>query len=723
MNGGPILERDMPRWRGRRYGIVALLFAVTFATGSPAAEPIPGTPEQQTPRQSAPRTAKEPQLPPRLRELGLEQLMNIEVTTVTRRESTVGESAAAVYVITQEDIRRSGATTIPELFRRVPGMDVARIDNDKWAISSRGFNDRYADLLLVQVDGRTVYNPLFAGVYWDSVVYPLEDIERIEVIRGPGASAWGANAVNGVINIITKSAKDTQGGLLSAGAGNMERGFGTVRYGGKLGNNAWFRMHGEGFDRLREQFSEGPINDKWYIGDAGARLDWKPDRNNAFFFDTQYLHSRTGESDIYPQLTPPFAFRDLEHNIYDAGYLLGRWTHTVSKDSRITLQAYWDHFVQRVEVLQQRLRWDTYNLDFQHELLLGERQKLVYGFGYRLVDAFLSKSESDNGFVFTWTRPRRDLQLFSAFVQDQIDIVKNKFSVLLGTKLEHNDFTGFEIQPTARLLWTPTSRQSAWLSVSRAVRTPSLVEDEVLLTLAPAATAPVPTFPRLTFNTGFKSEEVLAYELGYREQPSEEVSVDLAVFYNDYRRLRMGALDAPIPGPDGSLIVPLIFENRMRGETYGAELAADWRPTKWWRLYGTYTFLKMRLHADRALSENVITAAESSQGHSPQHQVYLQSSWDPGRNVEIDLIGRYVSRLTGLNPDNVPGFPSVINSYIAMDARLAWRPRKNLELSVVGQNLSDNHHPEFSSSPQGPLFRNPLAEIRRSVYGRVKWNF
>ncbi len=696
-------------------------FAVFLALMLMAAN-SPASPDKDSAQQNE-KSAGDTQLPSRLSQLGLEQLMNIEVTTVSRTESTVGRSAAAVYVITQEDIRRSGATTIAELLRRVPGMDMARINNDTWAISARGFNDQYADFLLVQVDGRTVYNPLFGGVYWDSVVYPLEDIERIEVIRGPGASVWGANAVNGVINIITKPAKETQGGFLATGGGNQELGFGTLRYGGKLGENAWYRVYGEGFDRLREQFPENTdTNDRWYNGDLGARVDLNPSINDAVRIDTQYVHSRAGQSYNYPQLAPPFSFQDLEYEITDAGHLLGKWTHTINKDSSLYLLAYWDHFGQKIENLAQYLRWDTYDVDFQHNFPIGDRQKFVYGFGYRLVDSSLENSQMDNGFIFTWDRPHRFTNLISAFVQDQIAAVKDKLRVTLGTKIEHNDFTGFEIQPTARLLWTPTALQSAWMAVSRAVRTPSLLEESILLTLAPVSVSPL-VFPRITFNTGFKSEEVIAYELGYRNQISKKFSVDTAAFYNDYQRLRVGVFESPSPGPGGSFIAPLFIENRMRGDTYGLEVAANWRPAKFWRLYVAYSFLKMRLHADPALAPDIIAAAESSQGHSPEHQVYVQSSWDLGREVKFDLMGRYVSRLTGFNPGNIPGFPNEIDQYIAVDTRLAWRPLKKWELSIVGQNLFDNHHPEFISSPQGPLLRTPVAEIRRSVYGMIKWNF
>src|SRR5437667_283469 len=373
-----------------------------------------------------------------LKKLSVEELMGVEVTTVSRRESTVGESPAAVFVITPEDIRRSGATTFPELFRMVPGMDVARIDNNKWAISARGFNDRFNGKLLVQVDGRTVYNPLSSGVYWDAVDYPLEDIERIEVIRGPGASVWGANAVNGIINIITKAAKDTQGGIFSGGGGTEERGFGAFRYGGTIGSDLYYRVYGKGFSRDRQFLRVGNPNDRWWGASGGLRLDWQ----------------------------------------------------------------------------------------------VGERDSVTFQ------GDFLGPSTSDGGFGVSFPpSPHRRPQLFSAFVQDQLTLVEDKLSLTFGSKLEHNDHTGFEVQPTGRLLWTPTKRQSVWAAVSRAVRTPTLSEDGIgtrQLPSFPAALGGAPLFARLAGSPAFKSEELLAYELGYRAQATDRRSVDLALLYNAY---------------------------------------------------------------------------------------------------------------------------------------------------------------------------------------------
>lgn len=299
-----------------------------------------------------------------LKKLSVEELMQQPVSTVERRVSTVGASPAAVTVITREEIRRSGALSIPQLLRRVPGADVARITGNIWAVSVRRFNDRFANKLLVQMDGRTVYNPLFAGVYWDGVDYPLEDIERIEIVRGPGASVWGANAVNGVINIITKSSQETQGGLLTAGGGNEEQSFGTLRYGGKITSNCTYRVYAKGFNRA-EQFSlERDPNDAWYSTSTGARTDWTPDERNTFTLQGDFLRSDAGQSNLRPLLTPPFVFTNLESEIAKKGNVLGRWTHEVAEENRWNLQAYWDHVDRHSDNEIADYRWDTFDLDF-----------------------------------------------------------------------------------------------------------------------------------------------------------------------------------------------------------------------------------------------------------------------------------------------------------------------------------------------------------------------
>ncbi|MDQ3815691.1 MAG: TonB-dependent receptor plug domain-containing protein, partial [Armatimonadota bacterium] len=595
-------------------------------------------------------------------ELSLEELLNTKVTTVSRQASTVGQSPAAIFVITPEMIRRSGATTIPELLRMVPGMDVARVDNNKWNISVRGFNgDRFQGKLLVQIDGRTLYNPIFSGVYWDTVDYPLEDIERIEVIRGPGASVWGANAVNGIINIITKSAKDTQGALLVAGAGNEERGFGTLRYGGKSSNESGdktsggmhYRVYAKGFNRDEQFTAANDSHDQWRGGNAGLRADWQTGKRDAITLDAGYLRSDAGRHDFRPMTAAPFTFDNLEDETTDAEHFLARWSRTLSKDANWTLQAYWDRVHRRSSNNLLNLQWDTFDVDFQHQFAGGANQTIVYGLGYRLVDASLGGSSRDNGFILSYFQPNRQLHTLSAFVQDQIALRKNNLALTLGSKFEHNSFTGFEVQPTGRLLWTPSSRRSAWAAVSRAVRTPNLLEDFTRFTQAPTFPAELggaPRFPRLTGNPDFESEELLAYELGYRTQATANISLDAALFYNDYSSLKVLVPGAPtIDLATGANILPLPAQNRMSGKVYGVEVGTTWQPRKSWRLQGAYSFLNMNLRPDPSLPAGTIAGARAEEGKSPRHQVYMRSSWDLPRHLEFDLIGRGVSSVKGFN--------------------------------------------------------------------------
>ena len=718
-------------WAGVSCGIAVFLL---ITTGSADALALDAASDEEQQSQQAGRNVEQQR---RLAPLGLEKLMEMEVTTVTRTASTVGQSAAAVHVITQEDIRRSGVTTIPELFRRVPGMSVARIDNSKWAIGTRGFNARFQDKLLVQIDGRTVYNPLFSGVFWDAVDYPLEDIERIEVVRGPGASVWGANAVNGVINIITKSAKDTQGGLISGGGGTEERGFGEFRYGGTAADNLFYRIYGKGFDRDEQYSKTGDPNDEWQGASGGLRLDWQANVRDLYTLDAGYLWSAASRRDLRPTtdaasvvtvggVTFPNAFLNIEDETTNAGHVLGRWNRALGKDSNWALQVYWDRFEREFEDLPWNGRFDTFDVDFQQQFPLTARNIVIYGLGYRLIDSSIT-DVGENGFIAQYRRHSRHTQLFSGFIQDEIVLVPDKLQLTLGTKLEHNDFTGWEVQPTGRLLWTPTKQQSIWAAVSRAVRTPNISEDDLAsnhflpVSLGPP-NFPVGSlgFPELRGNPDFKSEELLAYELGYRAQATDTLWVDLALFYHEYDNLRVTAAQPPTSEglPAGQFALPVQWQNGMQGETYGVEVGADWRAVDWWRLYGAYSFLEMRLHRRSGLP----ASAEAAERQSPEHQVYLQSSWDLPRNVEFDLIGRFVDHISGFNTANPndPTAPDVIGDYFALDARLAWLPRKNLELAVVGQNLLDNHHPE--SGPSATV-RNPLVEIQRSIYGKVTWRF
>ena len=668
--------------------------------------------------------AEIPAAAPNLEGASIEELMNVRVTTVSRGESTVGESPAAIFVITPEMIRRSGALEIPELLRMVPGLEVAHIDSSKWAVSARGFGDRFSGKMLVQIDGRTVYTPVNAGVYWDTVDYPLEDIERIEVVRGPGASVWGANAVNGIINIITKPAKDTQGGLVVGGGGSEQRGFGTFRFGGKIGDHLQYRVYGKWFERDRGFNLQGNARDDWRQARTGFRLDWQPQSGDAITLQGDYFHGLAGRRDLRPSpgSPPSFIRTNTEDEESSGGNVLVRWTHELGADSNFVLQAYYDNSARRGTGDTFDFSVNTFDVDLQHQFPLGDRQKVIWGTSYRLTSMLFTGSAAgfDNGFstgfgngislgpdsVFV------QRNTFSAFLQDEIKIVEDRLFLTLGSKFEHNENTDFEVQPTVRLLWTPSKRQTVWAAVSRAVKTPSLLEDEINVTALPIPLAAGGAlFPRIVHNRDLSSEEVIAYELGYRAQATDKVSFDAALFFNRYDQLSV--TNPGVAGVDpetGALILPVNRTNGADADTYGVEFAATWNITDWWRLHGQYTYLKMDIHADRKLPLASRSGAEvrAGEGRSPQNQFYLRSSFDLPGQLQLDVIGRYADNLTGFTPG--------IQSYATMDARLAWKPRENLELALVGQNLLDSQHPEFGTSP---LIRSPQVEVARSIYGMV----
>ncbi len=655
----------------------------------------------------------------------MRELMNVRVTTVSRGESTVGQSAAAVFIITPEMIRRTGATTIPEILRMVPGMNVARIDSNKWAVSARGFNDRFGTKLLVQVDGRTVYNPIFSGVYWDSVDYVFDDIERIEVIRGPGATVWGANAVNGIVNIITKSSNYTQGGLLSAGGGSSERGFANMRLGGQIGDNLTYRAYGKWFEREDTYTAFDSIlnpsrmpDDDWRGYRGGLRFDWQPTTADAVTLQGDWFYTIPGQQRPRPLPTAPFSYVAVGDEIQKGGNVLGRWAHEVDEESSWTLQVYWDRVDRHNTDGITHIRWDTFDADFQHNFPLSTRQKVTWGLGYRYLDFHGFDSQPGNGFHLRYEPDHLGAHLFSAFLQDEITLVPERAALTLGSKLEHNDFTGWEVQPSGRLLWTPTKTQSVWASVSRAVRTPNFSEDSVFFTLLPVGRG---VFPQLTGNKGYQSEKLLAYELGYRAQATPRLSLDAALFYNVYDDQQATLPTGVVTAPPAPIYVPVSRVNRLEGETYGAELGVTWQVTDWWKLTSAYTFLQMNLHS----KTNGLTASQRAslagqevgiEGQSARNQIYLQSSFDLPHNIEFDLIGRYV--------DNLPGSPTGpktgIESYTALDARLAWKPRKGLEIAVVGQNLIGDNHLELG---RNITVGGPLNEIRRGVFATVTFTW
>jgi iron complex outermembrane receptor protein len=637
----------------------------------------------------------------------LEELMNIKVTSVSKKEENLFRTPAAVYVITREEISRSGMTSIPELLRLVPGLDVARIDGTKWAISARGFNGRIANKLLVLIDGRSVYAADTSGVYWEAQNLPLEDIERIEVIRGPGGALWGANAVNGVINIITRQAKDTQGGLVVAGGGTEDRGFGSVRYGGRAGDNAYYRVYGRYFNTSGLVDAAGrDAGDGRSVAQGGGRVDWNASDRDRLTFQGDIYDSGSRETSILISLAAPFAPLDSTPVAFNGGDLLGRWNHVFSERSDMALQVYFDR--SRREITDIDERTDTLDLDFQHHIAAGDRHDIVWGLGYRLIS---DQTNSNSGTPVQFNPKSRSVQLFSGFLQDEFALVKDRLQLTVGAKLEHNDYSGFEIQPSIRLLWTPSSRQTFWAAISRAVRTPTRIDQDIRANRVAFPGAGGLTNVLAIFgNTDEGAEDLLAYEFGYRVQPRKKLSLDIAAFYNVYNHL-----EAPEPGappffesdpPPPHVVIPVTFGNLMRGETHGVEASAILDLSSRWKVHGSYSFLRMHLHLD-PMSQSGI--GPETEGGSPQHQFQIHSDFTLPRNIELNASLYRVSRL--VTPP-VPG-------YTRLDARLAWHVKESIELSAVVQNLLNDHHPEFLDTSAGVL----TSQAKRAAYGKLTWHF
>jgi iron complex outermembrane receptor protein len=634
--------------------------------------------------------------------------LDMPVSTVARQESTVGKSPAAVFVITNEMIRRCGAQTIPDALRMVPGVQVAQVSSDEWAVSARGFNSQYSDKLLVQIDGRTIYDLFFGGVIWDIQDLILEDVERIEVIRGPGATIWGSNAVNGVINIITKKAQDTQGLLVQGGAGTHERGYTNARAGGRIGEDLYYRVYGRWFERGPSYLPDGgTVPDEWRQGRTGFRMDYDAGQSDAMTLQGDYYNGKTVT--LMPNQIP-FSPYSMPAN---AGHVTGenilyRWKHTLDEDTDWTFQAYYDRAQRHYFDPGYALDHDLFDLDFQHRFPIGTRQEVIWGFGYRFYQDSFQNTQPSSTFYITVDPPQRFDNYFSYFLQDQFTLVEDRWYVTAGSKFEHNDYTNFEFQPTVRLLWTPTDRHSIWGAVSRAVHVPTRQTSDAQVTL-PTVTPPpyIPPliFPQTVGNPGLLSEELLAYEVGMRVQATERFSWDLALFYNQYDKLA-GFVPYGYVTDWPYIFAQQQFQNIASAETYGAELSANYTVNDQWRLQCTYTYIQLFVHLD----PGALATAEDL-GTTPNNQVYLQSSWDLGSHWQFDLIGRYVDALLTSTPPQIP-------SYIALDARLAWRRDKNLEVAVVGRNLTRGYYSEFA-----PLTSSVAYKVGPEVYGQITWRY
>lgn len=633
--------------------------------------------------------------------MSLEDLLEVTVTSVSKKSQLRVDAAAAIRVISKQDIRRSGLTSIPELLRQVPGLHVARIDASKWAISSRGFNGLRANKMLVLMDGRTLYTPLFSGVYWDVQDTLIEDIERIEVILGPGSTLWGSNAVNGVINIITSDSADTRGGLFGALAGNKERSA-SLRYGGEFGGQATLRGYAKFSDIKNSEMPDGSAEyNAWDTRRAGFRADWAIASD-----DVLTLQGDIYEADIEEESTQitslgsgPVTLRQ-PSDVRGANLLL-RWSRTVSDRTSWQFQSYYDQN-QRDEIsIAQRI--DTFDLDLQYRFMTGIHE-ITWGLGYRHIS-----DEIENSFSVRFDPVGWDQELFSAFVQDEVSLAEN-LTLTLGSKFEHNEHTGSEIQPSARLLWRMAEHHSLWGAVARSVRTPSRTNRDVRINLAAIPSPGLPTMIAVMGSDDFESEEVISLELGYRGQPSEQLTLDVNAFYNIYDKLYTSEASVPfVEGtPPTNLVMPIGFDNLMEGESYGLDLSLNWQASLDWRLNVGYSWLNVDVRLDAASADTTnVTAREDT---SPEHQMQLRSYWDIRHDLTLDATLLYsdATLVEGID----------IKEFTRLDLRLGWQLSKELELSLVGQNLLDDRHGEFADGES-----SPYTEVPRTIYGRLQFRF
>ncbi|NND60888.1 MAG: TonB-dependent receptor [Gammaproteobacteria bacterium] len=587
--------------------------------------------------------------------LSLEELMATRVTSVAGVEESLFDTPAALTVVTREDMLRAGHRSIPEALRLVPGTFVGRDDSNTWSIGTRGFSGGFGNKQLVLIDGRTTYDLLFSGTFWDVQDVMLEDLDRIEVVRGPGATLWGANAVNGVINITTRDAQQTQGLYVGGGSGSYERLFGEFRYGGRAGDSTWYRIWSKHFERDEyDLFNGAPGRDDWRMTRSGFRVD--QERRDGLHLTVQ---GDVYDGDIGELVNGVEADGEASgHNILAR---LGSGEHA---SQGWTLQSYYDH-TDRITAGGFVIERDTFDIDFRrfHD---GEKHNVIWGFGYRYTD---DMTAGTTGLIFSPSS--RSAETLSGFIQDTITLQDDSLFLMLGSKFEHNDFSGFEMQPSVRLWHTPDERRTTWAAISRPVRTPSRTDEDLAIE--------IPGLFSFSGNPNLDAEELLAYEFGHRRQLTDELTVDFAAFYNDYDRLLATA------GPQTALT----FDNSASAGAAGFELATLWRPFSNWQLKASYSYLNV---ADD--NEPV----DEPDGGSPQHLAQLGSFSNLGERLRIDAVAYYASEIEADN----------IDAYVRLDAGITWQAFDGIELRLRGQNLLDPGHPEVGG--------NPLAEVPRAVY-------
>jgi iron complex outermembrane receptor protein len=641
-------------------------------------------------------------------DMDLAQLMQVTVTSVAKKPQTLADTAAAVFVISQEDIRRSGVTSIPEALAMAPGLHVARISAGKWSVSARGFGGYTSNKLLVLMDGRSLYTPAYSGTFWDAQNTLLEDVERIEVIRGPGGTIWGANAVNGVINIITKKAQTTEGALVRVRAGNGEQGA-AAREGFKLGDSTFGRLYATTSNYesnvLRSNIpgkSDDDANDDWQNIQSGFRLDGKVGTGKEWTLQGD-VYKIDGNQIVFPYWLDRSPYLTANYGDYSAGggNLTGSWQHRFDADSLLSFKTYYDNNRRKEAYYEDT--FNTLDLDLQYEFSLGTWNNLTSGLGYRYIDGKFVGN-------YQVSIPDQDQNLYSAFFQDQIKLIDRRLWLTLGTKYEHNENTGSEWQPSARLLWKPDEEQSIWAAVARAVRTPAMIERSGSVTLAAFPTSRGAGKSSLLGNADFDSESLVAYETGYRWQARRNISFDIAAYYNDYDEIYSAARGTSPFDPD------LYFKNSREGTGHGVEFTANWQASSQLALGFTYTWLELDLRYKDPSTVSGLDGSSSTMS-SPKHQAAVRTSYDFSEKWQSNLWLRYVDDFIGRNSID-PSSAIPVSSQFYLDANLSYKPLKNIEIMLAGQNLLNSSQLQYVAE-----LLAPPTEIDRVVYAKVTWSF
>lgn len=656
--------------------------------------------------------------PSELTDLSLDELMQVNITSVSKKSEKLSEAIAAVYVVTRNEIRRSGAASIPEALRLVPGVDVSQIDPNKWAIGIRGFNGRFSNKLLVMIDGRSVYTPTFSGVYWENQDYLMEDIERIEVIRGPGATLWGANAVNGIINVITRETSKTQGGVVSFASGNELKSVAELRYGAELSAEASYRVYAKvrhidnGLSKERESQNN---NGKYFK--AGFRTDWQRTDNQWFTFLGDTYKNETSQVHNIPSISNSSGmFGVTDGDVKDKGTKFGfRWSQLTGLNSEFNVNVNYDYYDRREFKFSENR--DTLDLDFQHKMVPIKNHELLWGGGYRL-----SYNELTSGHLLSVDEPDEKIKIWNLFVQDEINFPSLDLTLVLGTKIEGNSYSGSEIQPSLRGSWVPSEQLTWWWAISRATRTPSRVENSsnininVIPPFGMSPDNPFPTSVQIQGQESFEAEQVDAYESGLRWMPTEHLALDISVFYNNYTNLRSYTVSTPsfeVIDTQPYVVLPLLLDNNMVGTSKGLELLLSWQASLNTRFRFSYSLLDDNLNDTQynSFSDSFISVVED---RTPLNQASLWGSFDLGPQVELDIRFFYVDK----RPWDYFETLEPIDSSFNADLRLAWYPSEAVELSLVGRNLLYSSRQEFVIE----TWPEP-SQIERSIFAKIKFEW